>query len=262
MPSTTKENPFVKIHLPNPHLFNKFMLRNNQSRAQLARLIFLLLALNALGIVLLSALGLNQPDWDSAEAGLGSTFLRALYCLYSFLSLSYIVLVVASYITLIMWVRRAYYNLHQRPDIHPEYSDGWAAGAWFVPFLNFVRPFTIMREVWQDTQRAAWGRTVEPATLVGWWWTAFLTKMIIGRITSRIGSSDTTGFSQSDLLAALVDAGAQALAAVFTWYLIGRVAKFEEELAIRQEIERLGQPEPAAHFTNPDQSDYALEEGY
>lgn len=238
------------------------MLRNNQGRAQLARLVFLLLALNALGIVLLSSLGLNQPDWNTAEAGLSSTFTSALYYLYSFLSLGYVVLLVASYIVLIMWMRRAYYNLHQRPDIHPEYSDGWAAGAWFVPFLNFVRPFTIMREVWQDTQRAAWGRIVEPATLVGWWWAAFLIKMLIGRITSKMGSSDATGFSQTDLLAALIDAGSQVLAAGLTWYLIGRAAKFEEELAVRQEIEQLGQPGPTSHFTNPDQSDYALEEGY
>ena len=238
------------------------MLRDNQGRAQLARLIFLLLALDALCLVLLSAAGLSQPDWATTTTETSSSLTRAIYYLYSLLSLGCVILLVISYVVLIMWMRRAYYNLHQRPDIHPEYSDGWAAGAWFVPFLNFVRPFTIMREVWQDTQRAAWGRIIEPPTLVGWWWATFVLKMIIGRITSRIGSNDSAGFTHNDLVAALIDAGSQVLAAGLTWYLIGRVMKFEEELTTRQKVEQLGQPAPTSHFTNPDQSDYALEEGY
>lgn len=160
-----------------------------------------------------------------------------------------------------MWLRRAYYNLHQLPDIRPDYSDGWAAGAWFVPFLNFVRPFTTMREVWQDTQRVAWGRIVEPSTILGWWWTAYIVKIIVGRITDKMGRS-SDDIMQDDLLAMLFDAGAQFVFAAFTWYIIGRASSFEEELAARQQVNQLGQPIslPISHKT--DQSDYQLEEGY
>jgi len=164
---------------------------------------------------------------------------------------------------LIRWLRRAYYNLHQLPTIHPDYSDGWAAGAWFVPFLNFVRPFTIMREVWQDTQRAAMGRVEEPATILNWWWAAFLLKMFIGRLTSRMGSKAGEDFTQADLLPFLIEAVVQLLAAALTWYVIGRCAFFEQQLAMRQQIDQLGQPAPPpAAQQQANQSDYALEEGY
>jgi hypothetical protein len=239
------------------------MLRNNQQRARMARLIFLLLMLNTGSLLVLSLLAQLQPDWASDVANISYKLLAAIYYLYAFLSFSYILLVIASYTTLIMWLRRAYYNLHQLPNIHPEFSDGWAAGAWFVPFVNFWRPYTIMREVWQATQRAALGRIVEPATLLGWWWAAYLLKLVIARITWHMGSSFSSDtITQEDMLATTLEAGTQFIAAGFAWYVIGRMATFEEELTVRQQIDQLGQPIalPVSHKT--DQSGYALEEGY
>jgi hypothetical protein len=239
------------------------MLRDNKGRARVARLVFMIFTLVSGALVLMSLVGLSLPDWDDAVTGTGSTLTTGLYYLYLLLTMTELMLVVASYIVLIMWLRRAYYNLHQLPSINPEYSDGWAAGAWFVPFLNFVRPYTITKEVWRDTQRAAWGRIVQPGDILGWWWAAFMLKMIMGRITSKMGSNDgSDGVLHADLLPAMLDAGTQLLATAFTWYIIGRVAVFEDELAMRQQVNQLGQPIslPVSHKT--DQSDYALEEGY
>ncbi len=237
------------------------MLRDNRQRARVARVIFFLLSLVCGGVVLISLAGMNLPDWDGATSGNSSGFTTGLYYGYTLLGIMYILLLVASYVYLIMWLRRAYYNLHQVPGINPEYSDGWAAGAWFVPFLNFVRPYTIMREVWHDTQRAAWGRIVQPANVLGWWWAAFVIKLILGRITAKMGSH-SDDITQEDLLPMLLDTATQLLFAALTWYVIGRVAGFEEELAARQQVQQLGQPIslPIPHKT--DQSDYALEEGY
>jgi hypothetical protein len=229
----------------------------------MVRLVFFLLMLDTAGVVVLSLLGQGQPDWDNAAAGESSTFTTALYYGYALLGMGYFALVVASYIVLIMWLRRAYYNLHQLPNIHPDYSDGWAAGAWFVPFVNFVRPFTIMREVWQDTQRAALGRVTQPSTILNWWWASFILTMVVGRITSKMGSNDSAGITQTDLLASVFDAGSHLISAFLTWYVIGRVAKFEQQLTLRQQVDQLGQS--AAPFIpqmQAEQSDYALEEGY
>ena len=51
----------------------------------------------------------------------------------------------ASIIVFIMWFRRAYNNLHKIGVPHLEFSEGWGAGAWFVPFINLARPYTIMK---------------------------------------------------------------------------------------------------------------------
>jgi hypothetical protein len=237
------------------------MLRDNQQRARMARVIFFLFSLTCGSLVLISLAGMNLPDWDGAVAGTSSGFTTGLYYGYVVLGIMYLFLLIASYVYLIMWLRRAYYNLHQVPGLNPEYSDGWAAGAWFVPFLNFVRPYTIMREVWQDTQRAAWGRIVQPSTVLGWWWAAFIIKLILGRITTKMGGS-SDGVTQQDLLPMLLDTGTHLIFAALTWHVIGRVAGFEEELAARQQVQQLGQPISLPISHNTDQSDYALEEGY
>ena len=233
-------------------------LRDNRSRARAARLVFLLLALISAALVAISLLTPPQtgPDDEVPPAA------TMLYAATGLAGVLYLVLLVGSYVALIMWLRRAYYNLHQLPGIYPEYSDGWAAGAWFVPFINLARPYTIMREVWNDTQRAAVGQVAEPATILGWWWAAFILKFIVGRITWAMTKGSDSNFSQLDLTATALDAGAQVLVAGFTWYIIGRIARFEEQLTLSQQLAQLGQPAPIQDPSATEQSNYGYPEGY
>ena len=64
----------------------------------------------------------------------------------------YMIVYIVSVVTFIMWFRRAYYNLHQqvRPLL---FSEGWAAGSWFVPILNLFRPYQIMKELYTETKQ-------------------------------------------------------------------------------------------------------------
>ncbi|RZL08397.1 MAG: DUF4328 domain-containing protein [Hymenobacter sp.] len=238
-----------------------YTLRDNKRRARTARLVFILLAAASAGLVVLTSM--LPPNVSPDDSLPRSTTL--LYAGFSLLSFVYLGLLIGSYVALIRWLRRAYYNLHQLPGIYPEYSDGWAAGAWFMPFINFWRPFTIMREVWQDTQLAAVGQVAVPATALGWWWASFILKLIVGRITWVMSKTSDDNFSEQDLLATILDAGAQVLAALLTWYVIGRIARFEAQLTIRQQIDQLGQPAPTGEVPAAlaaEQSNYGQPEGY
>ena len=213
------------------------------------------------GIVLLSLVASTRADWNQVDDSAASPTTTGIYLGFYLLLVANFALLLASYVVLIRWLRRAYYNLHQLPGINPEYTDGWAAGAWFVPFLNLSRPYKIMREVWEDTQRAALGQVVEPTTLLGWWWAAWLVKTVIGRITGRMGDSSTASISQADVTGFLIEAVFTFISAWLTWRVIGRAAAFEEQLAIRQAIEKLGEPAPTP-LLNAEQSNYELEGGY
>jgi len=57
---------------------------------------------------------------------------------------------IISAITFIQWFRRAYYNLHLRAELL-SYTEGWAAGSWFVPIVNLIRPYRIMTELYEET---------------------------------------------------------------------------------------------------------------
>jgi hypothetical protein len=65
--------------------------------------------------------------------------------------------IVASILFLI-WFHRAYKNLRPLGAVNLTYSPGWAVGGFFVPFLNLVRPFQVMREIWKasDPKGIAW----------------------------------------------------------------------------------------------------------
>lgn len=93
-------------------------------------------------------------------------------------------------ITFIMWFRRAYYNLHQALT-HLSFSEGWAAGAWFVPFLNLGRPYVIMKEMVYETQQllvkeSLIGQEKSRGRIVGTWWTFWIITSIVSNSSVRI----------------------------------------------------------------------------
>ena len=88
----------------------------------------------------------------------------------------------------IMWMRRAYHNLHKAGSQNLRHSEGWASGAWFVPFLNLVWPFQIVRDIWREVQNI-FRRTGEPYereedNITGAWWALFLTSGTVAYIGS------------------------------------------------------------------------------
>ncbi len=93
-------------------------------------------------------------------------------------------------ITFIMWFRRAYYNLHQcyKPV---RFSEGWAAGAWFVPILNLFRPFQIMKELFDLNNYLLAKNGIKniktfPAFYVSTWWAFWLINNAMIQILSKV----------------------------------------------------------------------------
>lgn len=136
----------------------------------------------------------------------------------------------------IAWFFRAYKNLRRLGVQNLRYGDGWAIGAWFIPFFNWVRPKQIANDIWRGSEHGvdAWWqwRQVEVPGLVHWWWALFLTEGLGGYIGQQMiqsGYHDATtsfgslssGLSQMksgtviDVLAQLVALGGVVLAINF-----------------------------------------------
>ena len=98
-----------------------------------------------------------------------------------------IVLYLISIVTFIQWFRRAYFNLHQKiSDL--TYSEGWAAGAWFVPIINLFRPYQIMNELYEKTRRLFLVRGVNTnlsTNFLGIWWALRIINLIAGQFVYR-----------------------------------------------------------------------------
>ena len=113
-------------------------------------------------------------------------------------------------VVFLIWLYRSYANLSKMGATGLSYSPGWAVGCYFVPFLNLVRPYQVMQQIWKasdpgyasDDSRA-W-RNAPGTVFVGFWWCFWLTASLAGQITFRIQMSPTPGID-SLKTAAVID---------------------------------------------------------
>jgi len=99
----------------------------------------------------------------------------------------YLIASIVSGIIFLMWFRRAYANLQTKTDI--QYTPGWAVGSWIVPFINLVRPYQIMKELYVQTKSLleARGISVNLSTgILGVWWALWLISGVVGQVVFRM----------------------------------------------------------------------------
>ena len=116
----------------------------------------------------LMAIGaLASSDVTGVLQGLGGVILLLAYllCIVSFC----------------LWIHRATRNLPALGKTYlPRFTPRWAVGWFFVPILNLVRPYQVMREIWRGSFVPArgWG-------LVKWWWALWLISNYLDNIVTR-----------------------------------------------------------------------------
>lgn len=65
-----------------------------------------------------------------------------------------LLLYLGTVLAFLVWFRRAYRNLPILGAESLRFSNGWAVGAWFVPFLNLVRPKQLADDIWRASDPA------------------------------------------------------------------------------------------------------------
>ena len=97
---------------------------------------------------------------------------------------------VAAFCTFIAWVFVTFRDLAQR-GARTRYTPGWALGGFFVPFLNFVWPYLVVRDAWRTAaglrQPARAGGTAGRATplVVKLWWALLMIDVAIGAVGGK-----------------------------------------------------------------------------
>ncbi len=71
------------------------------------------------------------------------------------------------------WIHRAGSNLQPLGTHGQRFSPGWAVGWWFIPIMNFLRPYQALAEIWRST--GGW-----PVAPVTWWWILWLAANSVG----------------------------------------------------------------------------------
>lgn len=206
-------------------------LKNNAQRARAVSIIFIImLVINVASIIsnfmqlnLLKSLIAGNADTEAANAN----DIRV-----SALAIGNLVVLICTVVFFILWFRRAYNNLHLTQQVNLLYTEGWAAGAWFVPFLNLVRPYQIMDEIWNKTQEATKNLlSFKNSSLVGWWWAVYLISNVTTNIANRVFDDNSSYESlTSGTYAQIVSNAVKIISIVVTFIMIKRTAAMEAKL--------------------------------
>src|SRR5262245_43297579 len=102
---------------------------------------------------------------------------------------------IATVVVFLIWEHRANSNLRPLGVPRPEFSSRWAVGSWFVPFLNLVVPFQIVRYIWRKSDpdavkanegSASWNYYGADEFTLKALWGFWIATVIVGRFSERI----------------------------------------------------------------------------
>ena len=131
----------------------------------------------------------------------------------------------------ILWFRRAYNNLNLSERARTKYPEGWAAGGWFVPFLNLGRPYLIMQEIWEKTQEATHNLiSYRPSKIIAWWWVVWIINNIGTNFINRYFKESNVEELITSTVASLIFNIIELIALVLLIIIMRNIMIFEKNL--------------------------------
>jgi hypothetical protein len=99
----------------------------------------------------------------------------------------WLVLVILFIIIYLMWKYLVFHNLQAARVQGLKHSPRGAAGWYFVPFANLIKPYEVMKEIWQATFYSegteAWKDRKASRLITFWWLTYLIGNVIAGQNT-------------------------------------------------------------------------------
>ena len=92
----------------------------------------------------------------------------------------------------LVWLHRAYTNLVFVGSKRVRFSPTWAVAYWFVPFVNVVRAYQVMKDLWlrsdSRNDRDGYDDLPAPVLLRGWWGVSLAWGVLEPVFTVPVGS--------------------------------------------------------------------------
>lgn len=151
-----------------------------------------------------------------------------------------------TYVVFLVWMHAAAKNVRSFGCEGLEFTPGWVVGWWFIPFMNWVKPFQAMRELWNASDpdaigrgSLAWRSSRGPSTL-GVWWATYLLGGVVGVVGALVGFGEpggSVGFSMASHFF-------RALSAVALVPIMRGLAQRQEQSHERQREAAFAPPPP------------------
>jgi len=155
-------------------------------------------------------------------------------------------LLVVTALAFVLWTYAARSNLRALGARRLDYTTAWSVAGWWVPGLNVVRPYQVLREIWKASDpntadRFAWKQLRTPALLV-FWWTTF-----VGFVSLEITTALMTLSSGIEVprfqFARAVSIGADTCAAIsasLAYFVVTKISDAQyEKWELREQVQVL-----------------------
>ena len=138
-----------------------------------------------------------------------------------------------SAVTFLSWLHRAVKNLSALGARKLRFTPGWAVGWFFVPFMDLIRPYEAVTELWHASDPAI--PSYEPASraapaAVRWWWGLFVLWIVTSRLGDQLSHATSSGVfeGQAAHLLIIVSHVLEIPAAILAMRLIGAINQNQE----------------------------------
>lgn len=205
--------------------------------------------------ILMSIVFMAAPD---AQMNLdGGESIHFAYLFIGLISILEILLRLAVIVVFLIWLYRSFNNLSALKARNLEFSPGWAVGWWFVPFANLVKPFQVVRELWNesdpdfDEETGFLHTSAGTPEIIGFWWAAFLLSNFSARISNALIDSNSGNPSTYFPVALIVASVLQIAAATLIIFIVKGVVQRQEQRFARLGISEQVLPPPPTFYQNP-----------
>lgn len=149
----------------------------------------------------------------------------------SIVAIGWSVIFYTTSIPFLRWVHRINVNCRGFGARSMLLTPGWAVGSFFIPILNFFRPYQSMKQVWQVSRDPADLQSGKGSALVGWWWALWLLSNVTGSVSDRFSKHATTidSWIQSTWVA-IVASAIGAFVSVAAILLVRGIYRMQEAL--------------------------------
>ncbi len=135
----------------------------------------------------------------------------------------------------ILWTYAVRSNLRALGVRKLDYKTAWSVAGWWIPGINFVRPYQVLREIWKasdpaTSDRFEWKRAPTPPLLVYWWiaFVAFLS-FELAALVMNLGASGVLFKYQLARSASILADTCEAISASLAWFVVSKITDAQEE---------------------------------
>lgn len=130
-----------------------------------------------------------------------------IYVLTGWLMLLHLLLFISAGVSVFLLLRRVLNNGAQMVPQEVKHKTHWAITGWFVPFLNLIRPYDMVKQAWVTNRSTSPGsRHEDPPDSFKLWWGLWIVMIIVERVASRFSPAVITTMDQlaNEALATLI----------------------------------------------------------